>query len=278
MISSIKKDRFSQIAIVWFVLLTAWWLTLYLSGSQEGSRNLFFGAVYGTTMSLFGVIVGLSSAKLWGGWKSIMGKAIIVLSLGLFAQFFGQVVFSFYNIVLGVDIPYPSLADVGYFGNIPFYLFGIFLLGKASGVKIGLKSYGSQIQSIVIPLGMILLSYILFLREYSFADTGALTIFLDFAYPIGQALYVSVAILVFSLSRKVLGGIMRSKILLLLVAFVVQYVADFNFLYQNLTGTWYNGGYGDYLYLVAYLFMALGLFQLRAVALTLKTPNTKSKK
>lgn len=269
----ILKDKLSQIAILLFLFMTGWWLYLLLNGSTDtlGSNNLLFGALYGTTMSIFGVIVGLTSAKHWGGWHSIMGKAVTVLSLGLLGQFIGQVAFSYYNIVLGVEIPYPSLADIGYFGNIPLYTYGIILLAQASGVKLKLSTVSSRIQALLVPGVMIGLSYYMFLREYDFSSFDLLTTVLDFGYPLGLGLNVGLIILTLSLSRKMLGGIMRSRIWLLVCAFMFQYIADFNFLYQTLTGTWYNGGHGDYLYLVAYLFMALGIFQLRSVALQLRS-------
>ncbi|MBI3282862.1 hypothetical protein HYZ70_02190 [Candidatus Curtissbacteria bacterium] len=269
MIGTIKKDRSAQLAIGAFILLTIWWILLFLSGSRTGFPNYLFGAVYGPFMSLYGGILGLKISKQWGGFKSLMGKAIIVLSLGLLAESFGQIVFSFYNIFLHVEIPYPSLADIGFFGNIPLYLFGILLLAKASGVRVSLRSFTSQVQAILFPLAMLVISYILFLQNYEFDWTQPIKIFLDFGYPFGQALYVSIAILTYSLSRKLLGGIMRSRIIFLILAFCAQYLADFNFLYQNSKQTWYNGGYGDYLYLVAYMIMALGLLQLKMTLLKL---------
>jgi hypothetical protein len=277
MLKQITKDTYSKIVIAWFLLMTGWFVILLLLGSKDGANNLAFGAIYGTVLTLFVGVVGLRAAKYWGNWNSVMGKAIILLSLGLLAQFFGQAVFSFYNIVLGVDMPYPSIADIGYFGNIPLYLYGIILLGRASGVKIGLRSFSSQLLAVLVPLAMICVTYALFLQEYDFASTDLLTIILDFGYPIGQGLYVAFAILVYSLSRKVLGGVMKGRIILLLVAYIAQYIADFNFLYQNLNGTWYNGGYGDYLYLIAYVFMGIGLFQVRSVALKLREKEDTNK-
>ncbi len=63
---------------------------------------------------------------------------------------------------------------------------------------------------------------------------------------------------------------MRDKILFIVVAFMLQYIAEFNFLFQNSRGTWINGGYGDLLYFIAYLAMALGIFQLRTIINRLK--------
>ncbi|MEK6883904.1 MAG: hypothetical protein AABY22_30015 [Nanoarchaeota archaeon] len=216
-------------------------------------------------MALFGAIFGSIISKSWGGFKSIVGRTIAFFSIGLFLQVFGQSVFSFYNLVLEVEIPYPSLADIGYFFSIPFYIFGVVLLGKASGAGLSFKSMGRKLQAILIPILALGLSYFIFLKGYEFDWSSPLRIFLDFGYPFGQAIYVSLALLVFLLSINFLGGMMRPKVLLILFALIVQYAADYNFLYQAYKGTWLNGGYGDYIYLLSYFLMTIALLNLGSV-------------
>ena len=105
----------------------------------------------------------------------------------------------------------------------------------------------------------------MFLQKYEFDWGQPLKIFLDFGYPFGQAIYVSLALLTYTLSKSVLGGIMKKKILFILFAFLMQYVADYNFLFQSSRGTWANGGYGDFLYFLAYFLMTLGLLNLQNI-------------
>lgn len=264
MLRILNKEWSAKVATAFFVLMTIWWAILFLSGAKETFQNYFFAATYGL-ICLWGGGWGLVISKKWGGFSSTLGRAIIILSLGLIAQEFGQLVFSFYNIFLKVEIPYPSLADVGFFGSIPFYIFGMLLLAKASGIRFSLATLVNKMQSVIISVAMLAVSYVVFLRDYKFDFSNLLKIFLDFGYPFGEAVYISVAILTYSLSRKLLGGVMRSRIFLLIGAFVVQYIADFNFLYQNNQSSWVNGGYGDYLYFIAYFLMTLGLIQLKTV-------------
>ncbi len=260
----ILQDVSAQIILFIFLCLAVWWGALQFIGSEETSefRNLVWAALY-QIIALLGGVWGLAISRSWGGAKSVMGRAIISFAIGLLLQVFGQTVFSYYNLLLTVDIPYPSIADIGFFGSIPFYIYGIILLSKASGVAVSLKSFVNQMQAILIPVGMLLLSYYFFLREYEFEGVNPLQVFLDFGYPLGQAIYVSIAILTYLLSRKVLGGVMKNKVLFLLAALVVQYLADYNFLYQAINETWSNGGYGDFIYMVAYFLMAVGLIQLK---------------
>lgn len=267
MIETIKKEVEAKIVIIIFSFLTIWWLINNLIIGNENIRyDTFFdfGGLYGL-VALLGGIWGIRVARKWGGVKSVMGKAILMFSFGLLAQEFGQVTYALYNDLYKTPGPYPSLGDIGFFGSIPLYIYGILLLAKASGVKIGLKSFESKLQAIIIPLVMLVVAYFLFLQGYEFDWTNPIKVFLDFGYPMGQAIYISIALLTYLLSRNILGGIMKGKILFILFALCIQFLSDYTFLYQSSRGTWSVGGINDYMYLVAYFFMTLGLLQLNTV-------------
>jgi hypothetical protein len=266
-LTSIRIQK--KLIIVVFFFLTLWSLYINFLTPEDSFDHYLFGAVYGI-IALWGGLGGLLIAKKWGGWSSVMGKAIILLSCGLLAQEFGQLVFSYYNIYAHIEVPYPSLADVGFMGSIFFYAAGMIMLGKAAGISYSLKKVSGKLQVILIPLAMLIVSYSLFLTKYEFDWSSPLTIFLDFAYPLGPAIYISFAIFTYTLSNKFLGGIMKKKILFIIFAFVAQFVCDYNFLFQSSRGTWVNGGYGDYLYLVAYFLMAVGMFRLADILAEVK--------
>ncbi|MBI2442419.1 MAG: hypothetical protein HYV40_00735 [Candidatus Levybacteria bacterium] len=274
MLDTIRHQWQAKVAIVLFVILTLFWLTLQtdvFKGTSlfDHSVAKFFGAIYGI-MALWGAIWGLSIAKHWGGGKSLMGRAILMFSFGLLLQEFGQASLSYIDYVLNIQGAYPSIGDVGFFGSIPFYIYGSFLLAKVSGVQIKLQTIASKIQAVIIPLIMLLIGYYLFLQNYEFDWSDPIRIFLDFGYPFGQAIYVSLAILTYLLSKGVLGGIMKSKVLFILLALVVQFLSDYVFLYQTIQGTWSVGGINDYMYLIAYFLMTLALMQLGTVLAKLR--------
>ena len=263
---SFKKSSLAENTnIIFFVVLLIWWMVLFFGfDTQLEKQNLYWAASY-QLIAIWGVIWGIFASKKWGGLKSVMGKSIAFFTTGLFLQVFGQSSFSFYNLILKVEIPYPSIPDIGYFGSIPFFILGGIYLGKAAGVQFSLNSFFNKIQVVAIPAFMVALSYIFFLRDYSFSEISPLQIFLDFGYPIGQAFYISIAILVYLLSKNFLGGIMKYKVLLILFGLVMQYISDYNFLFQNLKGTWINGGYGDVLYMFTYFLMTYGLIKIANV-------------
>ena len=266
MLESIRNYWQARVAVGLFLALTLFWIILQLGFFKnttifDHSVAKFFGVVYGL-MALWGGIWGINVSKKWGFYKSITGRAIIMFSLGLFAQEFGQLVLSYIDYVLHIQGAYPSIGDIGFFGSIPLYIYGVLLLAKASGVKLKLKSYGNKIQAILIPVVMLVIGYILFLQGYSFDWSQPIKIFLDFGYPFGQAIYISIALLTYLLSRGVLGGVMKSKILFILFALAIQFLSDYTFLYQSSKGTWQVGGINDYMYLCAYFIMTLALLSL----------------
>jgi|SRR3989344_4478088 len=268
----IRNDARAKIAIAIFALFTLWWIILQFSFEQKDLLNKFFGGLYGF-MALWGGICGFYVAKKWGGAKSIIGMSILMFSLGLFAQEVGQLVYFSYIFYANIQIPYPSWGDFGYFGSIVFYIYGVFLLGKASGINISLRNFRSKVQAIIIPLLLLIVSYFIFLNGYEFDWSHPLTIFLDFGYPFGQVIYISIALLTYLLSRSVLGGEMKNKVLFILFALLLQYAADFTFLYQSSRDTWQAGGINDYMYLVAYFVMTLGLLQFNTALTQLRQDN-----
>lgn len=264
-ISEAAKKHWASYSIVTLVFLgfLGWWVYLQIYTVPESSSREYFADTYGT-MALVGAVLSLGVFGKWGGIKSQLGRAILALGLGLFAQVFGQVTYTYYALKLNVEVPYPSIGDIGFFGSVLFYIYAAWLLSRVAGAKYNLKDIKGKALAFLIPAGILAGSYYSFLREYDFTEVGRLTSFLDFGYPLGQAIFIAIAGVTFLLSRKLLGGIMRKSILLLLLALAIQYAADFNFLYQTIQETWLNGGYGDLIYLSAYFLMAIALLSFKS--------------
>jgi len=242
-----------------FVFFAIWRFILFLTvdAGDLSSWSFAWGATY-QIVAIWGAVAGLIVSQSWGGWKSTFGKALLLFSIGLLFQSFGQTVSNYYVYYTG-EVPYPGIGDIGFFGSIIFYISGIFLLAKVAGVKTSIKSFANKAQAILIPAVMVISSYLFFLRGYQYDLSNPIKTFLDFGYPIYQAIYVGIAILTLVLSRKYLGGMMRRPVLLFLFALIMQYIADFTFLYQTSRGLYIPGGINDFMYLVAYFIMATAL-------------------
>lgn len=264
MFDIISRNKLTYVILLIYAILLVWWAKIFFTGVKETDENYLFGFLY-PLIALIGSIAGFISSKKWGGSKSLIGRGIIFFSLGLFGLWFGQTVWSYYNLIARVPVPYPSIADIGYFSIIPLYGYGMYCFGKASGIKFSLKSIGGKIIVVLIPIIMVAISYFLFLRNLAPDFSDPLKTFLDFGYPGGEAITISIALLTYFLSRNILGGKMRSRILYIIFALVVQYVTDYLFLYRASAGTYYNAGVVDLMYTASFTVMAIGLLSFKEV-------------
>lgn len=258
---TIRTQWSAKVAIVLFIFFAFWGLSLHYL-PKNSPLHEYFGSFYGV-MALWGALCGIVISKHWGGFKSVMGKTILLFSLGLFAQEFGQIAYSYYIFYLHNEIPYPSLGDIGFFGTIPLYILGSFYLAKASGVNISLHSFQNKLQAVIIPAILLFIGYFLFLRDYVVDFSNPLKLFLDFGYPLGQAVYLSIGILTYSLTRKLLGGVMKKRILFFIAAFSAQFLADYSFIYFQ--DAYYPGSFIDFMYLIAYFLMTIAILQIETV-------------
>lgn len=268
-----KKYKLSIIvATILFSGLLAFWIYLAINNLQgETDQAELYSAIYGS-MALFGGVTGLFVSKKWGGRKSLIGKSVLFVSLGLLAQEIGQITYSMYTYLFHQEIPYPSLGDIGFFGSVVFYILAAYFLIKATSVSANYSRRRYKLLIPLVPLALLAVSYKIFLNDYEYDFSQPIAVFLDFGYPLGQALYIALALLAFLLSRKYLGGLMRPAILAVLFSFVLQYAADFVFLYQVSRDTWVTGGVNELMYLVSYFAMTLSLISFGIIATKLSQP------
>lgn len=270
MIETIKKEFSAKVAVAFFLLYTAWFIYFHVPGVAIGSQYDWFTVTYGI-IAIWGSIFGLIIANKWGWIRSVMGKSIIFFVAGLALQEVGQLGYTYYIYYLGVEVPYPSWGDIAFYGSIPCYIIGVIYLAKASGVRISKQSLINKSQAVLVPLGMLFLSYFIFLQEYELDLSSPITVLIDFGAPLGQAIYISLAILTYTLTRGILGGIMKNKVLLILCALTAQFIADWTFLYQASRGTWAVSGINDYMFFVSYFLMTFALINLGGALNKLKS-------
>src|SRR5688572_6013166 len=98
LIDQYKESRILKFVVVFFILLSAWWLYMYLNGITEGVGTDLFLLVY-PILTLVGGIYGLIIGKKWGGFRSTFGSAVSIFALGLLAQTFGQYLYNYYQVL-----------------------------------------------------------------------------------------------------------------------------------------------------------------------------------
>lgn len=263
MIRNFKVNKLSFIVLVYFCLMLLYWVGLQIKGSTDLTINLFYSFTL-NTLSFMGGVFGVFVSLRWGGFRSILGRGLLLMSLGLISWgALGGYVWSYYNFILHQEIPYPSLSDVGFLGAVPLWAIGMFFLAKATGVKYGLKNRAGKAYLFLLPILSFLASYYLLVtvaRHGSVSDGGSsIKVFFDFAYPIGDVAIITIALLIFGLTLKLLGGLYRQPIHLLLAGFIGMFFADMAFSYSTTVETYYNGNYADLLFTIGLFLIGFGI-------------------
>ena len=241
-----------------FLSLFAWF---YFTKNFTTTLNLYSN-LYGIIPLLSG-LYGLFLARRWGGLKSAVGKAASFLSLGLVTWGIGMGIWLYYNLVLNVEVPYPSWADAAYIVSWPLWGIGAAFLSIATGAKFGAQRVKGKLLLFGIPIVVIAASYyflVTIARGGVVSDYGtAFKTFFDLAYPIGDVVILSTALLIIGLSYQFFGGIYKSAIYFILGAFVINYFADFTFSYTTTLGSYYNGSLADLLFATTMTVFGIGI-------------------
>ncbi len=274
-----KEKVHFYITISLFAALSVWWLYVqYLSLTGNPSFDTVgqsFAATYGI-VALWGGCIALVVSKKWGFLSSLFGRSLFAFSIGLFLQEFGQLAYSYYIYFMKIDIPYPSLGDLGYFGSVFFYIYGAYLLLKFLSISAKGRNIANKILMVLAPLVLLSVSYFLFLKDHEFTPGFSLVNILDIGYPLFQCFYVSLAFASLLFLGPQFSGTMKRGVLMILVALVSQYISDFVFLFKASRGTYVTGGVTDYLYLVSYFLMSLAIIELDLVFRRLKNGKSKT--
>jgi hypothetical protein len=245
-----------------FGSFVVYWVLLHVSNTgPDASISTVFSSSY-IIIALLGGLFGLKKAQYWGGFKSLLGKTLGFLSLGLLLTTLDSFTLSFYYYVLSQEPSYPSLTEVFYFSGILSYIVGVFYLSKTirSWSLFNNNGFFKRIMLVIIPLAMVGLTTSVYISRYGQIDGAPVSaIITDFAYAFSQAIYAFIAIAVLINSSKLFGGKLQKAVIVLLLALVVQYAADYNYSYQILSETWHTAGYGELLYLSAYTLIGLSI-------------------
>jgi len=265
-----KINKLSSVILIYFILMVAYWIGLQFAGPEDQSStiNLLYSFSL-NTLAFVGGIFGVVVSRRWGGAKSALGRGILFMALGLISWgAIGGYIWSFYNFVLHQEMPYPSLADVGFITAIPLWAIGMFNLAKATGVKYGLRNIKGKTFLLVAPVLAFAASYYFLVsvaRDGVVTDGGsALKIFFDFAYPLGDVIIITTALLIYGLTLKLLGGIYKWPVNITLLGFAVMFFADMAFSYSTTVETYYNGNYADLLFATALFLISFGLASFRS--------------
>src|SRR5215210_7020340 len=191
------------------------------------------------------------------GWR----WAPVLLGLGIVSWVLGQMVFTFYEWVLGQPPPLPSLADVGYLSVYPFLLLGILLLPArpvpvASRTRIALD--GLMIMTAAVTFSW----YFILGPVMRQGSETTLAKAVSTAYPLADVVLIACLIILASRPGQ---HTLRPAVRLLAVGLTFVVIADSNFAYWSLHDAYATGTLPDVGWSLGYMLVGLGAFAAQLV-------------
>jgi hypothetical protein len=256
-------NRFQKTVGIYLILLLIYWVFLQQSDLTTSIYNFLYSFLF-SLIPLLGGFAAMVKANVWGRLKSNVGTAVFFIGLGLFSWGAGSMVWSYYNIFSNIVAPYPSYADLGFLLSIPFWAIGVIYLSRATGAKFGMKKNKGKAILVLVPPMIVAASYYLLVvvargGVITEAFDNNLKLFLDIAYPSGDAIILTLSLVILGLSFNYLGGQYKLSILSILFGFGFMYLADFIFSYTTALGTFYNGNWGDLFFTIALFLITFGI-------------------
>lgn len=200
--------------------------------------------------------------RYWESIRSRMSMIWLCFSLGMLLWFFGELGWAFYTMVLNIDVPYPSIADVFWLsGYVPLFI-ALLLYIQIIQPAISLRLF--SFAAVIVTVGTVIVFSLLMVPVLGGASQeDFVKLSIDLAYPtldLALSLETILGLLVFTVTRLkarigVAWHIMNAAIL-------SNVVADMAFSYTNLesVNAYYNGHPLELLYHVGYLLFALAFF------------------
>lgn len=245
--------------------LAVYWLTLTLSHTKFTMANYVWQLALAAAAILFAVF-GLLAARHWSWLKSGVGQGVFFISLGLLVWGIGNAGWGL-AVINNPDnqTPPTHILDYIYFASIPLWTYGMIRLSKATGAKYGLRGIVPKVVVVIATIALFYLSHYLLIDiarggyAYYHGWGDFQGVFFDIGYALGDAINMILALVIFGLSWKYLGGIFKKPILLILSGFVLIYLADFLFSYYDGKQQYFNGHWTDLLYLATVAVFGAGV-------------------
>lgn len=220
-------------------------------GAPSMARYVLSG-ISGFLVTATAARIGFERARFFT-FGSALGRALAFLSIGLLSYGVGDLLWLYYNLG-GVEVPYPSFADVFYLVRVPLASYGLLMLLKNIELPIDL---GTKRKLMLLPAAAFAVVFSFFALSRLADNVPALEKALNVAYPFGD-----VVVLSFSLGLLVLfrGSAMERPVRTISFGFILLALADFAFSWAVSSGAYYTGSLVDGLHLLAFFFIGLGMY------------------
>ena len=238
------------------------WITLRWGGVSltEGIDDIGEAAVAFLAAGVCGLAAWRHRGRIRVAW--------ILIGVSAFLWAAGETVWSFYEVGLRQQVPYPSLADAGYLGAMPFAVAGILLFAAANRRTI--SRLAGVLDGAVIAGSLLVVSWGTILGTVYRAGSDSLTSqLIGLAYPVSDVIVLTMVLLL-------VGRVHRSAQLplsLLAAGLLANLLADSGFAYLTTVNTYGPAQPIDTGWVAGYMLIALAALRAAQVPVARSTAS-----
>jgi diguanylate cyclase len=238
------------------VIVTTWALVQLQIGGPNGTRA---ASDLGELVVVAGAaVITLRTALSYSKDDSLRGQWLLV-GLGVASFAVGDLVWSFYEIVLGVLSPFPGLADVFYVAQ--YGLFGAGLIAAALSYRCLVQIRTPLLVGATAGVVAVFALYVGLLAPYVLVDpsTPLLERLLGTLYPMADMLLIfGPAVAVLMIVVRIGGGRLGWPWLLVGLGAIMMALSDTGFVWLESIGGYSSGNIIDYGWSLGMVFIAVG--------------------
>lgn len=223
---------------------------LQINPDKQSFLNYFFNVTY-AFIFLYGAIIACTSFRKHT-LQTLEGKSLFFYGLALLSYTLGQFIWSFYNLILKQEIPYPGASDIFFLLFVPFAAAGFIFLLKSLG---GRFSIGRLIEFILVTATMYIVLITFLGQSISGTSVTFMQTLLGYLYPLMDSILVSLAIVGLRTEK---GGL-HPNLLIFVFASLFLAAADTLFSYLSSIGTYWNGDISDLFFFISGSLFAWGV-------------------
>jgi hypothetical protein len=195
----------------------------------------------------------LAAAVAARNWRTRTGYAWALISFGLFMIAAGEVAWGIQELGMDGEVPFPSVADVGYLGIYPPVFLGMLLMPHAP--VSGLKRARIALDTLIAIAAVALISWHLILADLiSESSENILAKSVGLAYPFADLGIVFAALVLIGRCSHATSSLAMAC---LAGGFVAMASSDSLYTYLTSVNDYASGSYIDFGWIVAYSFIAV---------------------
>jgi len=227
---------------------------LFMMPGKTGDINFIFNLAY-SVIFILGAVIALGKKKKFPEDANYR-RSLNFYAFGLAFYAIGLFVWTYYNLFLRTNVPYPSMADAAFLLYYPGVILGTIFLVKSFGGKFTVRLV---VEGILTFLVFFTILY-LFLNQTS-QGTGVTfgAKFLNIVYPAADSLLTALAITILRTEKGIAD---HPNILFFVFSFIVLAAADTVFSFRSSAGIYWNGDISDLLFAVSGFLTSWGILSL----------------